>query len=73
MPLPAFLKPVNILDPGADEEIKRMGELARAIVTFDLFCNEHGQIAWNVPEGDLQLKEDQHRAGEACYHKMEIR
>lgn len=73
MKLPAFLKPINILEPGADEEIRKMGELARAMVVFDLVCSEHGEFAWNVPEGLIELEETRHRMGEMCWHKLEAK
>lgn len=73
MKLPAFLKPINILEPGADEEIKRMGELARAIVTFDLICLEHGVIAREVQEHNIQREETRHRVGEMCWHQINTR
>ena len=60
MNLPPYLKPVNILDPNANEEIKRMGELARAIISFDLICEKHGLFAQEVQESNLQREETRH-------------
>lgn len=73
MNLPPYLKPINILDPGADEEIKRMGELARALITFDLICLEHGVIAREVTEKNLEREETRHRVGEMCWHEISTR
>lgn len=68
--LPPYLQPVNILDADANEQIKRAGELARAMVAFDMVCNEHGTFAWGVEEGKIYLEERRHRAGEACWHEI---
>lgn len=73
MKLPAFLKPINILEPGADEEIKRMGELARAIISFDLICEKHGLFAQEVQESNLQREETRHRNKEYCHHEISVR
>jgi hypothetical protein len=71
--LPPYLTPVNILDPDANEQIKRAGELARAMVAFDMVCNEHGIFAWGVEEKNTYLEERRHRAGEACWHEITAR
>jgi len=71
--LPPYLAPVNILDPDANEQIRRAGELARAMVAFDLVCNEHGVFAREIQEGKLEIEERQHRVGEACWHEITAR
>ena len=73
MKLPAYLKPINILETNANEEIKRMGELARAIISFDLICNEHGVIAREVQEKNIEREETRHRNKEQCWHEVSIR
>ena len=64
---------VDITKPGANEKIAELGQQARDLISFTMYCNEHGAFAWNVPEGKIELEEARHRAGEACWHKLEAR
>lgn len=73
MPLPPYLKPIDILQPGANEEIKKMGELARAIIAYDLLCSEHGIFAREIQEENLDMEETRHRVGEMCWHEVEAK
>lgn len=68
--LPPYLKPVNILDPDANEQIKRAGELSRALLAFDLICLEHGVFAREIQEEHLEREETRHRVGEHCWHEI---
>lgn len=70
MKLPPYLKPIDITQEGANEEIKRMGELARAIITYDLVCAEHGIFAREVTENHLEREEARHREQEHCWHSV---
>ena len=73
MKLPPYLKPINILEPNANEEIKRMGELARAIISFDLICEKHGLFAQEVQENNIKREETRHRNQHECWHEINIR
>lgn len=73
MNLPPYLKPINILDANAEEQIKQAGELARAITAFDLVCSEHGIFAREIQEDNLEIEETRHREGKQCWHEIIIR
>lgn len=64
-----WLKPVVVRE-GDRDEIKNLGELARALVAFDLICLEHGVFAHEVSEAHLQREETRHRIGEQCWHEI---
>lgn len=70
--LPPYLTPVNILDTDANEQIRKMGELARAMVTFDLICLEHGVFKWGVSEDRIDSEITRHRIGEQCWHEIKM-
>lgn len=71
--LPPYLSPVDITKDDANQKIKEMGELSRAMIAFDLVCLEHGVFAREVQEDDLELEERKHRIGEGCWHELSIR
>lgn len=61
---------VDILQPGADEKIKELGEEARNLLAVTIYCLEHGEFAWNVPESKIEIETTRHRLGEACWHNI---
>lgn len=73
MNLPPYLVPIDITKDGADEQIKKAGELARALLTFDLICLEHGIFAREVTERHVGREETRHRVGEHCWHEISIK
>lgn len=62
--------PVDILKPGADEKIKELGRQAIDLLTVTLFCTQHGEFSWNVPESKIEIETTRHRVGEACWHNI---
>lgn len=62
--------PVDTLQPDANNKVKELGELARALVAFDLICLEHGVFAHEIQEKHLEREEARHRIGEMCWHQI---
>jgi hypothetical protein len=67
-----WLEPINILEKGYEEKIKRAGEIARSMIVFDLICLEHGLFAQEVVEHNIQREETRHRNMQECWHEIKI-
>ena len=65
--------PVDTYAPDVHKQIASLGEVARAleIQLYVLTCRDHG---WEVTvaEDQVELSMQVHRAGEHCYHDIEI-
>ena len=73
MNLPPYLKPIDITQEGADQKIREAGELARAMICFDLICEEHGLFMREVQEEHIDREMKRDREQEKCWHEVRVK